>query len=215
MTQLGSNPNPAILGAISTTPATPGMLTPITPIPNRAPAAAAPEQLGGPRLDNNGRPIIPAVPMNVQGIHGVGQSATALGDENLVNFVQNVRKEIVDSYLQQGVIPKGTADKLLLSGMLKDLTDTVMTLRKNEIEAKNGQSAQAIAEMMAAIPKTVPGIAIPGAAPKALPDSVPTAQLVPGEADTEPAQMNIDSFMSGVSPDAPAPDDGKKKTGRK
>lgn len=188
-------------------------LTEATPIPNRPPAVT---QLGSaPQvLDSKGRPVIPPININTEQVSGIGQTATSMGADNVIDFVQNVRKVVVDGYLGQGVIPKATSDKLLFSGLLKDLADTELAKKKNESEAKNGAAAAMVAAILDAIPKAIPATVIPGSAPKALPDNIPKANMVPGEADTDPAQMDIDSFMNGSAPTGnvdQAPVDKKKK----
>lgn len=163
------------------------------------PMSPGPMQLGSKR----DLPPLPAIPIAANAVTDVGKSATSMGSDSIIDYAQNIRKAVVDGYVSQGTVPKGTADKLMFAGMLKDLVDTEFAKKKADVDAKSGAAAAIVAEILAAVPKAVPVIIKEGVTdvtPKALPPSIPTAPLVPGEAETEPAQMDIASFMRDTDP---------------
>lgn len=165
------------------------------------PTVSSPPKLGSKPGE---RPPLPTIPIAPEAVGAdVGKQASMMAPDNIIDYAQNIRKAVVDGYVSQGVVPKGTADKLLFSGMLKDLVDTEFAKKKADVDAKTGAAAAIVAEIMAAVPKRTAGAIVPGVTdvtPKALPPTIPTAPLVPGEAETEPAQMDINSFMRDTTP---------------
>lgn len=165
------------------------------------PAVQAPTTLGSP--PPGGKPPLPTIPIAAEALTDVGKTASVMSPDQLIDYAQNIRKGVVDGYVSQGIVPKGTADKLMFAGMLKDLVDTEFAKKKADVDAKTGAASALVAEILAAVPKRAPVIVQPGVTdvtPKELPTNIPTAPLVPGEAETEPAQMDIASFMRDTDP---------------
>jgi hypothetical protein len=141
-----------------------------------------------------------------------GVPATTMDSGNILDFTQNVRKGIIDSLISKSFVPEDKADKTMLLAALKDMDGQEINKKRLIIEQ---QGADSSAELVAGVLKRIdartafrgtggPGESVVDVSTKVLPDFIAAPEILPGEGDVLPVQMDYATFMTlqGRSPDA-------------
>ena len=123
-------------------------------------------------------------------------------DDQVLDFVQGKRREMVDKLTEQGVPTDKDGGYLLLSA-LKDMSTTALGKKRIKTDEKIGANQAAAAGLIAQVlsktrtlkPYEVDGGVADRVAPE-LGGDLPTPELIPGEMDTNPPQLSYDTFMA-------------------
>jgi hypothetical protein len=139
----------------------------------------------------------------------------AMSEDAVLSFTQATRMGIVRELVKPGKVPEDRGQQALLMQALDGLDRQALT--KKKIDADNGmataqaQAAGIISRLLEHVPRVKSGTIIEGVT-RELPllgNAIPEPQLVPGEIDTHPTQMDFETFSRENAVDyTPVPDEG-------
>lgn len=131
-------------------------------------------------------------------------SNPGLSEDQVLAYTQSKRKAIVQELTQKGAVPDDNSSRNMLLQALDGMDRAALTSKRIKAEEKSGAAMAGAAGMVAQLLTKVTGKslanldledAVERAAP-ALGADVPPPQLVPGETEVNPAQLDYDSFIA-------------------
>jgi hypothetical protein len=130
-------------------------------------------------------------------------------DDQVLAFVQHKRKAIIQDVMPHGKVPNDRSEQALLIASLDGLSRDALGNKRIKADEKAAHgvagAAGMIAEMLGQLGNLTNGSfkdleVLESVEPPSLGDEVAEPFLVPGELETNAAQLNYESFMSSVTP---------------
>lgn len=129
----------------------------------------------------------------------------SLSEDQVLAYTQHKRKAIVQELTKTGAVPEDNSSRNMLLQALDGMDRAALTSKRIKSEEKNGGMAGA-ASLVAALLTQVTGkkltsdIIDPNRPTPLLGQDVPPPQLVPGETEINPRQLDYDTFMATRTP---------------
>lgn len=130
---------------------------------------------------------------------------TEMTDDEVLNYTQSIRKNFVNSQLQEGQFPNDTKEQVVLLSALADMDRTAINKKRIGVNEKqagaDALAAEALARLSRDFGSNNPFMRgsddIPGEVVTPVPDTnhLPPAKAVPGEKDVGINDDTYDNFM--------------------
>lgn len=120
-------------------------------------------------------------------------------------FTQAKRREIVAGLMENGQLPKDQKDVALVLSTLKDMDSQAIGRKRIKVEEKNNDVQAGAAVLIAKVLSETHGMQMMprNIIRESLPElpELPEIEVVPGEMDQNPGQLDFDSFMKTMKRD--------------
>lgn len=136
--------------------------------------------------------------------------ASKMTDDEILNFTKGVRITAVKKLTENGFVPSENGDKAMLITMLKDLDSQAINKKRLVIEEKGADNSSLIvAALLRQVDKKTAfrhvegsGSDVVDVTTRVLPDELPNPDVLPGEGEVNPPQLDYEGFMraNGVDP---------------
>ena len=150
-------------------------------------------------------------PQNTDGFNAERiADAAKMTDDEILNFTKGVRITAVKKLTENGFVPSENGDKAMLMTILKDLDSQAINKKRLVIEEKGADNSSLI---VAALLKQVDKKTafrqlddsngqVVDVSSRVLPEDLPNPDVLPGEGEVNPPQLDYESFMAinGVDP---------------
>lgn len=123
-----------------------------------------------------------------------------MAEDAVLEYTQKVRQGIVSSLIQNGFVPGDNSDRNMLLSALDGLDRQALTNKRIKADQENARgmnnAAGLVAQVLAAVGRSSREIVVVNRDAPVLGSEIPEPQLVPGELDQNPEQMNYESFIA-------------------
>lgn len=127
-----------------------------------------------------------------------------MNDDQVLAFTQGIRVKAIGTLTQRGAVPEENSDRNFLINMLDGLDRQALGNKRLKVDEQTNNGMVNAANLVAHLLNTVTGVkrldneVIEGHVTPVLGNEVPTPQLVPGETEVNPGQLDYNSFITNV-----------------